>query len=839
MSFDIAELLTLYEIVNFSFPERYEDLIQEIAEKGSRLLGIRRLAIMLDEGGRLICLGKWGFRKGEEFTERIERIKNPSENGFVYLMSHGVRGLIFLESSARISDREKRLFNIFARRIEDIVAFKQMENKIKESEREKKAILDSILELLIYQDAEHRILWANTSAAKYAGKRGEELTGALCYEVLYRRKEPCAGCPVASALKTGVPQEGIVTPHEGKQFFVRGYPVKSQKGIIEGIVEVCFEVTERMQAEEAFRTIFNSVHDAIFIHEPEGKILDVNETMLRMYGIASKEEAVKLSIARDYSNRDNPLEQLREWWKRAVEGESPRFEWRARRPVDGTVFDAEMCLKKITFAGKDAILATVRDITARKREEELLRSIFGHSPIGMYIVSRGKFRLVNPQFEKLSGYSQEELIGREALSLVYPEDREAVRRNAVRMLKGMAAQPYEFRIITKHGEIKWVEETVASLQPEGQRVTLGNIMDITEKKRFAQKLEYVSLHDQLTGLYNRAYFEEQLKRLGRSNKYPISIIVADVNGLKLVNDTMGHQKGDKLLIACAQILKKALRPSDIVARVGGDEFVALLPRTDEATGSNILHQLRLSIEQYNRKHPQLPLSVSFGIATAYNSEELLKQAYKRADDLMYREKLYLGTSARNKIVNALLAALSERDHLTEGHGRHLQHLCRTLGEKMGLSRQQLANLALLAQVHDIGKVSIPDRILFKRGPLTEEEWEIMRQHPEKGYRIALASPDLAGIADLILKHHEKWDGTGYPLGLKGEEIPIECRILAIADAFDAMTSDRPYRKAKTVEEALEEIRRCAGTQFDPELVKVFLQVILTIRGCAEAKEATD
>jgi HD-GYP domain-containing protein (c-di-GMP phosphodiesterase class II) len=207
------------------------------------------------------------------------------------------------------------------------------------------------------------------------------------------------------------------------------------------------------------------------------------------------------------------------------------------------------------------------------------------------------------------------------------------------------------------------------------------------------------------------------------------------------------------------------------------------------------------------------LSVSFGIATAYNSEELLKQAYKRADDLMYREKLYLGTSARNKIVNALLAALSERDHLTEGHGRHLQHLCRTLGEKMGLSRQQLANLALLAQVHDIGKVGIPDRILFKRGPLTEEEWEIMRQHPEKGYRIALASPDLAGIADLILKHHEKWDGTGYPLGLKGEEIPIECRILAIADAFDAMTSDRPYRKAKTVEEALEEIRRCA--RLDP------------------------
>ncbi|MGB9858445.1 MAG: sensor domain-containing diguanylate cyclase/phosphohydrolase [Moorellaceae bacterium] len=710
MSFDIEEILILYEIANFSFPERYEDLIQEITEKGSRLLGIRRLAILLEEGGSLKCLGRWGFRKDEEFTARLQ---DPGEKGFVYSMSHGVRGWIFLEAAVKLSGREKRLFRIFARRIEDIIAFKQ-------------------------------------------------------------------------------------------------------------------ETAERQQAEEAFRTIFNSVHDAIFIHEPDGKILDVNQTMLRLYGMASKEEALKLSIAEDYSSRENPLEELSQWWRKTLEGERPRFEWKARRPADGTVFETEVCLEKITLSGRPAILATVRDITERKREEELLRSIFDRSPIGMYIVSGGRFRLVNPQFEKLSGYSQEELIGREALSLVYPEDREIVRRKAIKMLKGVATQPYEFRILTKQGEIRWVAETVASLRHEGRTVTLGNIMDVTEKVKFAQKLEYISVHDQLTGLYNRAYFEEELKRLGKSDKYPISIIVADVNGLKLVNDTLGHHKGDKLLTSCANLLKKVLRPSDIVARVGGDEFVALLPRTDEATGSRMVQQLRLAIEQYNRRHPQLPLSVSFGLATAYNSEELLKQTYKRADDLMYREKLYLGTSARSKIVNALLTALAERDHLTEGHGRRLQYLCRILGEKMGLSPQQLANLSLLAQVHDIGKVGIPDKILFKKGPLTEEEWEIMRQHPEKGYRIALASPDLASIADLILKHHERWDGTGYPLGLRGEEIPIECRILAIADAFDALTSDRPYRRAGTVEEALQEIRRCAGAQFDPRLVEIFLETIPSI-----------
>jgi HD-GYP domain-containing protein (c-di-GMP phosphodiesterase class II) len=144
---------------------------------------------------------------------------------------------------------------------------------------------------------------------------------------------------------------------------------------------------------------------------------------------------------------------------------------------------------------------------------------------------------------------------------------------------------------------------------------------------------------------------------------------------------------------------------------------------------------------------------------------------------------------------------------------------------MGLSASQLSDLNLLAQVHDLGKVGIPDYILFKPGPLSEEEWQIMRQHPEKGYRIAQSTTDLAGISELILKHHERWDGKGYPLGLKGEEIPIECRILAIVDAFDSMTNDRPYRKAMPVAEVQEELQRCAGSQFDPQLVPIFLQMM--------------
>jgi HD-GYP domain-containing protein (c-di-GMP phosphodiesterase class II) len=169
--------------------------------------------------------------------------------------------------------------------------------------------------------------------------------------------------------------------------------------------------------------------------------------------------------------------------------------------------------------------------------------------------------------------------------------------------------------------------------------------------------------------------------------------------------------------------------------------------------------------------------------------------------------------------------MGEKENITQGNTQQLEELCRLVGQELGLSKKQLSDLTLLAHVHDLGKVGVPDKILSKQGPLSEEEWAIMRQHPEKGYRIALSSKNLTGIADLILKHHERWDGKGYPLGIKGQDIPIECRILAIADAFEAMTHERPYQAAMTQGEAIRELWRCSGAQFDPGLVQVFVRVV--------------
>lgn len=357
-----------------------------------------------------------------------------------------------------------------------------------------------------------------------------------------------------------------------------------------------------------------------------------------------------------------------------------------------------------------------------------------------------------------------------------------------------------------------------------QLTTAEEALDYSE-----EKLYYLSYHDQLTGLYNRFYFEARMRQLSEKPEYPTTIISTDIDGLKLINDTIGQSAGNRLLRKCANIVSEALEGEGILARVGGDEFSAILPLVNKDEGEKIARQIRYQVNYYNKTNTNLPLSLSIGVATSEDRSVSLKKLFKLADDQLVRNKLHRNGSAHSNVVSSLIAAMGERDNYTEGHSKRLEKMCLVVGEKMGLPSQQLADLALLAQVHDLGKVAIPDAILFKPGPLNEEEWQVMKQHSEKGFRIASSSNDLAAVANLILRHHEYWDGNGYPLGLKGEEIPVECRILAVADAFDVMTNERPYKNAVSVKTALEEIRAYTGSQFDPSIAEIFINLVETGR----------
>ncbi len=345
-------------------------------------------------------------------------------------------------------------------------------------------------------------------------------------------------------------------------------------------------------------------------------------------------------------------------------------------------------------------------------------------------------------------------------------------------------------------------------------------------KKVDEKLKYLTFHDQLTGLYNRAFFEEELKRLDTQRFLPISIIMGDVNGLKVTNDAFGHLAGDKLLQKVANTLRDVCRQEDIISRWGGDEFVILLPRTSLSEGQIIVERIKKKFSKL-RADPIKP-SIALGYATKVEKAVDILKVLQTAEERMYRNKMVESKSARSSIIFSLEKALLEKNYETKGHIKRVKTLSRNLGKAIGLPDNDLVDLALLAVLHDIGKVSLPDNVLLKPGPLTDDEWKVIKKHPEIGYRIALTSDELVPIAENILAHHERWDGKGYPRGLKGEEIPLLARLLAIVDAYDIMTHERPYKKAVSKEEAIKELKKGAGKQFDGKLVKEFIEKVLSI-----------
>jgi len=338
-----------------------------------------------------------------------------------------------------------------------------------------------------------------------------------------------------------------------------------------------------------------------------------------------------------------------------------------------------------------------------------------------------------------------------------------------------------------------------------------------------QKIERLTYYDALTGLYNRRFFEEEMKRLDTVRNLPFSILVADLNGLKIINDSYGHEKGDQILVKAAQILKESLREEDILARQGGDEFAVLLPNTKAKAAERIEKRIKEKCKKTNNN--PLPVSIALGTATKEKPEDDIESILKKADDKMYKNKLSESRSSKSNIIQGLINILNSKSNETKEHSLRMTKIAFDFAQTLNLSNSDQNRLTVLATLHDIGKINIDEKILMKNGSLNDEEWTAVKKHSEYGYKIAKSSEEFAEVADDILSHHEKWDGSGYPNGLKGEDIPYLARIISIIDAYDVMTNDRPYSKAISSKEALKEIKDCAGSQFDPNLAEVFIQMM--------------
>jgi len=369
-----------------------------------------------------------------------------------------------------------------------------------------------------------------------------------------------------------------------------------------------------------------------------------------------------------------------------------------------------------------------------------------------------------------------------------------------------------------------------------------------ENARLYARAEQRSRIDELTGLFNRRHFEERLKEeIARHSRYGnlFSIFLLDLDSFKTYNDVYGHPSGDVLLSQIGKIIKSSIRDADQAFRYGGDEFVVVLPHTAVEDARVVADRVRETIAGEMEKRG-IAVTCSIGLACYPSDGVMAGELVTMADTALYFAKrtggnrVYLSSkilaepledagiyARRNGLsaIYALVSAVEAKDPYTYGHSKRVNSYGVALAEAIGLSPEEVSRVSTAALLHDIGKIGVSDKVLSKKGKLTKEDWEAIKSHPRLGATIVGNIPNLLPCVGSILHHHERWDGAGYPDGLKGEQIPLESRILAIADSFEAMSSARPYRPALCGEKVLEELRRGAGAQFDPKLVRVFIGVI--------------
>lgn len=588
-------------------------------------------------------------------------------------------------------------------------------------------------------------------------------------------------------------------------------------------------INRKLNNDNSFISLFDSTSDLVFLKDLNGIYVECNKGFAELNGLP-KEEIIGKN---DFELYDEPTAKLYiEDDHRIINNEkSSHFEAWISFPDGRPVFYSTL---KSPYRDEEGnvigILSISRDSTEKKRLEDklvereaYLASVLNTTHDGFYLIDfEGYILDVNKASCELLGYTEEELIGSHISKIDSVIESQEHINNLIKEIK-TNSKVFETSHKKKNGNIIDIEMSASVLNGDYPYLVCF-VRDITEKKNKLKYIQRLSYHDFLTGLYNKRFMDIHVKRMDEESNLPITMIVLDMDNLKVTNDSFGHKVGDNLIKEVAKTIKSCFRQDELIGRVGGDEFLIALPNVGDKEAKKIITRIKNAIKSI--KIDSTVVSISAGYAVKNHINEDIYEVQIQADNMMYMDKIGHLDVRNREIVNSYMEKIYNKSPLERLHTDNVVELSKRLGEKLNLNKEQMEDLLMAAKYHDIGKVSIEERVLNKKGSLNNEEYDEIRKHSETGYRILKSMEEFYGISKIVLHHHAKWDGSGYPLGIRGDEIPFLSRIIGITEAYDDMINPRGHKKEKSIEEAKEELLRCSGSQFDPEIVEVFINGVI-------------
>lgn len=593
-----------------------------------------------------------------------------------------------------------------------------------------------------------------------------------------------------------------------------------------------FQHIKTAESEKQYRTLFTKSKSMQFLIDPDNAaIIDCNDSALEKYQY-SYDELLSLKITDlNISDEKSVLSVI----SKTLKNKKEHF-FHQHKLKNGEIIDVEVYAGTVILNDKEYLLSSIFDITEKLEREKLFLDV--DEKLKATLLSVGEGIVVTDDLSKIV------LINEKAKTMLNLKG-DPINQSIFDFVKITSnTSPKTFKDIyydslQNHSTYRnetpfmlnsniitpvFVDFTLSPITFD-ENTNHGAILvfrDVTIEIERQDKIQFISEHDYLTTLYNRFHFDDQLNRLDTSRQLPISVIIGDVNGLKLLNDAFGHEEGDKLLIEIAQILKKATRSEDITSRWGGDEFAILLPQTTTENCEKVYKRIKdlCSKSMFKTISP----SIALGYATKNNEEEDIRDILKFAEEKMYAEKLYEGAYMRRDLLKNIENLLSVNCEYKLSHIFRVTKLAEEFSDHLHLSKNEIKDLILLSQYHDIGLVNVDKSILNNPDKLDEMEFEKVKTHPEVGSRIANSIDEIKHITSSVLHHHEFYNGSGYPSRLSGSKIPLIARIFSILDAYEAMTSGRPYREKMSHKQAIKELKQNSGIQFDPVFVEQFIQM---------------